>query len=156
MDRSKLVKLLQMSCNKICYIFGRPFVTASPPLKGHSTPSFRPMSVVAKRVDGLRCHLVLGMEVGLCRGNVVLHGSQLPLKGTQPPVFGQCLLWPNVLMDEDVTWCGSRPRSRPHCVRQEPSPPPAKGAQQPPPSFRPMSIVATAAISATAELFSPI
>jgi len=28
---------------------------ASPPLKGHSpTPNFRPMSVVAKRLDGLR------------------------------------------------------------------------------------------------------
>jgi len=31
--------------------------TAAPPLKGHS-PNFRPMSVVAKRLDGLRCHLV--------------------------------------------------------------------------------------------------
>jgi len=30
---------------------------APPPLKGHS-PQFRPMSVVAKRLDGLRCHLV--------------------------------------------------------------------------------------------------
>jgi len=32
--------------------------TAPPPLKGHSSPNFRPMSVVAKRLDGLRCHLV--------------------------------------------------------------------------------------------------
>jgi len=33
--------------------------TAAPPLKGHSL-NFRPMSVsvVAKRLDGLRCHLV--------------------------------------------------------------------------------------------------
>jgi len=31
---------------------------ASPPLKGHSPPNFRPMSVVAKRLDGLRWHLV--------------------------------------------------------------------------------------------------
>jgi len=30
---------------------------ASPPLKGH-TPNFRPMSVAAKRLDGLRWHLV--------------------------------------------------------------------------------------------------
>jgi len=104
MDRSKLVKLLQVSCNEICYIFGRPFVKASPPLKGHSTPNFRPMSVVAKRVDGLRCHLVLAMEVGLGRGDVVLDGvSAPPNKGTQPPVFDQCLLWPNGLMDEDAT-----------------------------------------------------
>jgi len=31
---------------------------APPPLKGHSSPNFRPMSVVAKRLDRLRCHLV--------------------------------------------------------------------------------------------------
>jgi len=31
---------------------------ASPPLKGHSPPIFRPMSVVGKRLDGLRWHLV--------------------------------------------------------------------------------------------------
>jgi len=31
----------------------------APPPKGHSpTPNFRPMSVVAQRLDGLRCHLV--------------------------------------------------------------------------------------------------
>ena len=29
-----------------------------PPLKGHSPLNFQPMSVVAKRLDGLRCHLV--------------------------------------------------------------------------------------------------
>ena len=32
---------------------------APPPLKGHS-PNFRPMSVVAKRLDASRCHLVWG------------------------------------------------------------------------------------------------
>jgi len=37
-------------------------------------------------------------------------GSQLPLKGTQPPVFGSWLLWPNGWMDEDATWYRSRPR----------------------------------------------
>jgi len=31
---------------------------ASPPLKGHSPPNFRPMFVVAKQLDGLRWHLV--------------------------------------------------------------------------------------------------
>ena len=29
-----------------------------PPPKGHSPPNFRPMAVVAKRLDGSRCHLV--------------------------------------------------------------------------------------------------
>jgi len=28
------------------------------PKKGGTAPNFRPMSVVAKRLDGLRCHLV--------------------------------------------------------------------------------------------------
>ena len=31
---------------------------APPPLKGHSPPIFLSMSIVAKRLDGLRCHLV--------------------------------------------------------------------------------------------------
>jgi len=31
----------------------------APPLqKGHRAPNFRPMIVVAKRLDGLTCHLV--------------------------------------------------------------------------------------------------
>ena len=46
-----------------------------------------------------------------------------------------------------------RPRPRPHCVRWEPSSPPRKGAQQNPPTFRLMSIVAKRSpISATANL----
>jgi len=31
---------------------------ASPALKGHSPLNFRPMFVVAKPLDGLRCHMV--------------------------------------------------------------------------------------------------
>ena len=45
-------------------------------------------------------------------------GSQLPLNGARPPVFGSCVLWPNGWMDEDATWYGSRPRPRPHCIRR--------------------------------------
>ena len=37
------------------------------------------------------------------------------------PIFGPCLLWPNGWMDEDVAWCGSRPRPRSHCTRRGPS-----------------------------------
>jgi len=56
----------------------------APPKKRHSTPTFRPMSVVAKRLDGSRCHLVrikmpLGTEVGL----IVLDGEQ----ATPTPLF---------------------------------------------------------------------
>jgi len=38
----------------------------------------------------------LSTTVSLGPGHIVLHGTQvLPLKGTQPPIFGPCLLWPN-------------------------------------------------------------
>jgi len=42
----------------------------------------------------------LGMEVGLGSGNIMLDGDQLPSpKVAQPPIFGQCPLWPNGWMD---------------------------------------------------------
>ena len=44
------------------------------------------------------------------------------------------LLWPNSWMDQDATWCGGRPRSRP-CVRWGPSSP-QKG-HSPPPIYSP-------------------
>jgi len=38
----------------------------------------------------------LGMEVGLDSGHTVLDGnSSPPQKGTAPPIFGLCLLWPS-------------------------------------------------------------
>jgi len=48
------------------------------------------------------------------------------------------LLWPNSWMDQDATWYGGRPRSRP-CVRWGPSSP-QKG-HSPPPNIQPMSVV---------------
>ena len=50
------------------------------PQKGH-IPNFRPMSVVAKHLDGSRCHLV--------RSIVLDQGTAAPLL----PLFGRCLLW---------------------------------------------------------------
>ena len=44
-------------------------------------------------------------------------GIQRPLKGAHPSLFGLCLWWPNVWMDQDATWYEGRPRRRPHCVR---------------------------------------
>ena len=64
----------------------------------------------------------LGTEVNLGAGDVVLDGVAAPPKrGTAPPVFGSCLLWPNGWMDEHTTWYGSRSRPRPHCIRRGPS-----------------------------------
>jgi len=68
------------------------------------------------------------------------------------PVCNVCVLRPNGWIDQDKTWHRDRPRPRPYCVRWNPAPP-RKGAQQPPPTFQPMSIVAKLSpISATAEL----
>ena len=54
-----------------------------PPKKG-TAPNFRPMSIVAKRLDGSRCHF--GMEVGLGPGHIVLDGDTAPFpkKGQSP------------------------------------------------------------------------
>jgi len=56
----------------------------------------------------------------------VLDGTQLPPKGAEPPIFGPCLLCPNVWMDQDAAWYGGRPRPRRHCIRWERSSPPPK------------------------------
>jgi len=58
-------------------------------------------------------------------------------------VFGPCLLWPNGWMDEDATWYEGRPRPRPHCIRWVPAL--RKTGTAAPPSFRPVSVVATVA-----------
>jgi len=71
------------------------------------------------------------------------------------PVCNVGVLWSNGWMDQNETWRGDRPWSRPLCVGWEPSlpPPKKKGAQTS--NFWPMSIVAKrSSISATAELLS--
>jgi len=82
----------------------------APPPKGH-TPNFRPMCVVAKRLDGSRCCHLTG--IGLDPGHIVLDGdpsasSHPPPKqrGTSRPHFSAHVLWPNGWMDQDVTWQG--------------------------------------------------
>jgi len=46
------------------------------PKRGTAVPTFRPMSVVAKRLDGSRCH-ALGTEAGLGTGHIVLDGDSV-------------------------------------------------------------------------------
>ena len=73
------------------------------------------------------------MEVGLVAGDFVLDGDaaspppQKKSKHSPYPLFGPCLLWPHGWMDENATWCGSRPRPRTHCVRLGPSSPRERG-----------------------------
>ena len=63
-------------------------------------------------------------------------------KGAEPPspIFDPCLLWQNGRMDQDGTLHGGGLWSRPQCIRR--SQLPQKGHSSPP-SFQPMSIVAT-------------
>jgi len=85
----------------------------------------------------------LGTEVNLGPDDIVLDGVAAPPKRGTAQVFGSCLLWPNGWMDEDAigTEVGLGPGHIVlHWVQLS-----AKGAQQPPPCFRPMSIVATVA-----------
>jgi len=78
----------------------------------------------------------LGMEVGLGPGNFVFDedpGTPRKRAHDTHPIFSTCLLWPNGWMDEDATWYGSRPRTRPHCIGQGPSSP-RKGHSSPSPA----------------------
>jgi len=139
------------------------------PQRGQSPPNFRSISIMAKRLDGGRLRprahcarwdpaphvyrgqtarwikMPLGTEIGLGPGDFVLDGNPAPqIKGHSPrTIFGPYLLWPNGWMDEDATWCGSRPGPRSHSIRRDPSSP-RKGHSSPP-SFRSVSIVATVA-----------
>ena len=85
--------------------------------------------------------MLLGMELGLSPGDFVFNGDPLPKRGRSPsPIFGPCLLRPNGLMDQDGTWHGGGPWSKPHCARWGPSSPPQQGGR--PPIFSPFFIVA--------------
>jgi len=64
----------------------------------------------------------LGTEVDLGPGHIVLDGEPAPPPqkgGTDPPIFGSCLLWPYSGMDQDATWYRGGPRLMPHCARWE-------------------------------------
>ena len=108
-----------------------------PPRKGQSPrPQFSANFCCGQTAECIENPL--GMEVGLSPGDCVLDGTQppSPKRGPSPPLSGPCLLWPNGCMDQDGTWHGGRPWSRPHCARWGPSCPPEKG-ESPPPIFGP-------------------
>jgi len=117
-------------------IFGRPFlkrfglcyrtVALSLPL-----PQFSALICCGQMAGWIK--MPLGMDVGLSPGDFALDGDPAPhpQKGTEPPSFGQCLLWPNGWMDQDGTWHGGGPRSKPHCARCGPSSSPQKGGRGP-------------------------
>ena len=56
------------------------------PKREHSTSTFRPTCIVAKRLNGSRCHLVRTAEVDLSPGHIVLDGDPtLPEGAREPP-----------------------------------------------------------------------
>ena len=60
-----------------------------------------------------------------------------PQKGTEPPIFGPCLLWPNVWMVQYATCHEGGPQPRRLCVRWGPSTPPHEGGGAPSPILGP-------------------
>ena len=69
----------------------------------------------------------LGTQIGLGPGHIVLDEDPAPLPQTgTAPSFRPYLLWPNGWIDQDSTWHGGGPRSRPHCARWGPSCPSPK------------------------------
>jgi len=109
---------------------------ALPPQRCTAPTNFRPISAVAKWLDGFRCHLVW-RYASRGQGDFALDGDPAPLpkKGVEPPIFGPCPLWLNGWMDHNGIWHGVGPWSRPHYARWGPSSPPPKkkgwGAQPP-------------------------
>jgi len=56
------------------------------PRKEHSSsPTFRPMSIVARRLDGSRCHLI--RKYASAQATLYLMGTQSPERGTAYPHF---------------------------------------------------------------------
>jgi len=127
---------------------GKP---ASLPKRGRSPTQFSAHVYWGQTAAWIK--MPLGTEVCLGLRDIVFDSDPAPpRKKAHPPhpIFGPCLLWPNGWMDEDATWCGSRPRPRPLCIRRVPSYP-RKGHSSPP-LFGPCLLWQRLPISATAEL----
>jgi len=112
------------------------------PIKGRTAaPTIRPMSIVAKQLDGSVCHLV--RRKASVQGTLCYMGTQLPPKGAQPPpIFGhvcwhQTAGWMNVALGTEV---GLGPGNI--VLDLDPVPPPPKKEHCSPTTFRPVSIVA--------------
>jgi len=114
-----------------------------------AAPTFRPMSIVAKWLDGLRCHLVRrrASADGFGPGHIVLDGDPDPLpkraqhRPRPPPKKGhipQFSAHVCCVKRQDGSRCHlvRRKLSPGHCVGWGRSLPP-KGAQQPLPLFGP-------------------
>jgi len=76
------------------------------------------MSIVVKRLDVSRCHLVWTMEERVGPDHIVLDGNPAPPQGAQqPPKFRPVSIVAKWLQDQNATCYGGRPQRRRHCVR---------------------------------------
>jgi len=114
---------------------------SSPPLKGQP-PNCRPMSVVAKRLDGRRFHMYGGRPRP--RRLCVRWGPSPPSEKQHSPAQ----LLGHVYCGQTAGWMKTPLSTKvdlgPRHIVLDGDPTPTKGAQQPP-SFRPMSIMVTVA-----------
>jgi len=84
------------------------WVPCSPSSKrGHSSPHFSAY-VYCDQMAG-RINMPLGTELGLSPDHTMLDGEPAPpQRGTAPPIFGPCLLWPNGRPSQlllSTCWC---------------------------------------------------
>ena len=96
------------------------------------SPNFRPMSVVRCGPTAGWIKMPLGMELGLGPGDFVLNGDPAPLPkmGHSPPIFGPCVLWPNICIRKPLgTEVGLDPRDI--VLDGDPAPLPKKGQSAP-------------------------
>jgi len=126
-------------------VFGPPFVKHCP-LLSHRCPVCLSVMLVYCSQTVRWIKMKLGLLVCLGPGHIVLDGDPAPLpqKGGRAAQF-LAHVSPNGWMDQDGTWRGGRPRSRPHCARwrsssSSPAPCPPKRGQSP--HFWSISIVA--------------
>jgi len=64
---------------------------SSPSPKGHN-PNFRPMSLVAKRLDGSKCYWYKGTPTPWPRPHCVRWGLSSPKRGTAPNFCRMCIV----------------------------------------------------------------
>jgi len=123
---------------------------SSPSPKGAQPPIFWDMSLVAKRLDGLRCHLV--WRYASPRQLRLRWGPSSPTrKKGHSPEFLAHELWPNRWMDQDAIWYGTEVNLGPGDVVLDGVPtPPKRGIA--PPVFGPCLLWPRSPFSATAEL----
>jgi len=108
--------------------------------RGAHSPNYRPMSVVAKRLDGSSCHLVwryTSAQATLCCMGTHLRFPSPKKWGDSSPQFLAHVLWRNGWMDQYMPLCTKVGVGPGDIVLDGDPASPRKGAQPLPPVFGP-------------------